>query len=113
MVARAFSTEQAQEHFLAELTDVAFEVAARHGVRGSSVDHEVDLWKALGKVVRTQRPPARPDRKERAKFVARLTDAAYRVALDHGFRAPFLDVELGLWEALCRVVRKNGEPAAA
>jgi hypothetical protein len=112
MTATESSTEQTRDQFLAELTDVAFEVAAHHGVRGSSVDHEVDLWKALGDVVRKQPPEFRRGRAEKENFVGQLTEAAYRVALDHGFRDPFVDVELDLWDALCRVVRKNASPLA-
>src|SRR5262249_12557570 len=43
------------ENLQAELTDAAFRVAARYGVKGPSVDQEVDLWKALGRVVGKQR----------------------------------------------------------
>jgi hypothetical protein len=100
MVKSVVVSERGREQFLAELTDVAFRVAARHGVRGSSVDHEVDLWKALGDVVQRQ-----PDGRER--LVAELTDAAYRVTLGHGFRDSFLDVQLDLWRALCRAVRRS------
>jgi hypothetical protein len=98
MAKRVAITERSREQMLADLTEVAFEVASRHGVRGSSVDHEVALWKALGDVVRRQ-----PNGRE--QFVAELTDAAYRVALGHGFRGSFLDVQLDLWKALCRAVR--------
>ena len=113
MTATVSSTNHAEEQFLAKLTDVAFEVAARHGLRGSSVDHEVDLWKALGGVVRDQRRAARRGQAEGDKFVAQLTDAAYRVALDHGFMGSFVDVELDLWSAMCRVVRRSRAPVAA
>ena len=34
------------------------------------------------------------------EFLAEITDAAYRVALRHGIKGSFLDIELGLWEAL-------------
>ncbi len=34
------------------------------------------------------------------EVVAELASAAYRVALRHGLRAPFIDVELDLWRAL-------------
>ena len=33
-------------------------------------------------------------------FAADLTDTAYSVALRHGLRAPFIDVELALWREL-------------
>jgi hypothetical protein len=45
-------------------------------------------------------------------LLARLTDAAYRVALDQGIQGPFLDFELGLWSALRRVLEVDS-PAPA
>jgi hypothetical protein len=113
MIATVSRTAPADEKFVADLTDVAFEVAARHGLRGSSVDHEVALWHALDDVVRDQRRAERRGRADGTGFVARLTDAAYRVALDHGFMGSFVDVELDLWAAMCRVVRRGRGPAAA
>jgi hypothetical protein len=32
--------------------------------------------------------------------LARLTSAAYQVALRHGLHSPFIDVELDMWRAL-------------
>src|SRR5262252_7264826 len=107
MIATATVMHHAEETFVADLTDAAFEVAARHGVRGSSVDHEVELWRALGGVVREQQRAAQRGRPERTTFVARLTDAAYQVTLDHGFMGSFVDMELDLWAAMCRVVRRG------
>jgi hypothetical protein len=40
-------------------------------------------------------------------FLAELTDAAYRVALNHGFQGTFIDVQLDLWSALRKVVRQE------
>jgi hypothetical protein len=113
MTATATSTNHAEEQFLAKLTDAAFEATARHGLRGSSVDHEVQLWHALGDVVRDQQRAERRGRAEKTQFVAQLTEAAYLVALGHGFMGSFVDVELDLWTALCRVVRRGRGPAAA
>ena len=113
MTATVSSTAHTDEQLLAELTDIAFKVAAQHGVRGSSVDHEVELWNALGDVVREQRRAARRGRAEKGTFVARLTDAAYRVTLDHGFMGSFVDMELDLWSAMCHVVRRRRVPAVA
>ena len=36
------------EALVAKLTEAAYPVALRHGVQGSWVDLELDLWKALG-----------------------------------------------------------------
>jgi hypothetical protein len=101
------------ENLQAELTDAAFRVAARHGVKGPSVDQEVDLWKALGRVVGNQhqtfesRVVPVDDRRGRETLVAEATDAAYRVALDHGFQGSFLELELDLWENMCLTVHRN------
>ena len=39
--------------------------------------------------------------------LAELTTAAYRVALRHGLRDPFIDVELDLWRELRAAVQKS------
>ena len=39
-------------------------------------------------------------------FVAELTSAAYSIALRHGLRSPWFEVELGLWSALAATVKK-------
>jgi hypothetical protein len=38
------------------------------------------------------------------ELLARLTSAAYQVALRNGLRAPFIDVELELWRELRAVL---------
>jgi hypothetical protein len=40
------------ENLAAKLTDAAYPVALRHGVAGSSIDLELDLWKALREELR-------------------------------------------------------------
>jgi hypothetical protein len=40
------------ETFAAELASAAYPVALRHGTRGSWVDLELDLWRALAETVR-------------------------------------------------------------
>ena len=41
------------------------------------------------------------------ELVAELAQAAYRVALRHGIKGPFIDVELDLWRELRRVLAKR------
>lgn len=41
------------------------------------------------------------------QFLSDLTQAAYKVALKHGFKASFVDVQLDLYEAMCRVIQKD------
>jgi hypothetical protein len=36
------------ENLAAELTEAAYPVALRHGVAGSSIDLELELWRTLG-----------------------------------------------------------------
>ena len=42
--------------------------------------------------------------------LARLTVAAYGVALRHGLQRPFLEVELDMWRTL-KVVHPGGKPS--
>jgi hypothetical protein len=43
-------------------------------------------------------------------FLARLTDAAYRVSLKHGFSGNFIDLQLELWSTLRNVVARQLSP---
>jgi hypothetical protein len=57
------------EEFLAELTAAAYRVSLRYGVKGSSIDLELDLWRELRAVLRQQRlavdsPPSAGERGE-------------------------------------------------
>lgn len=40
-------------------------------------------------------------------FLSHLTEAAYRVALKHGFAAPFIEVELEMHQALREIIRRD------
>jgi hypothetical protein len=92
--------ETGRDQFAGELADAALVVTARHGVRGPSVERELELWHTFGDVVReTGCAPAREE-----TLLARLTDAAYQVALAHGTRGSFIDLELDLWRALRRTM---------
>jgi hypothetical protein len=108
MAASSAGAEAVRERFLAELSEAALEVVSRAGLKGSSVDHEIELWRALGDAVRKDRFGARRD-----DSLADLTEAAYRVALRHGFRGSFLALELDLWKALCRAMRGSCFTATA
>jgi hypothetical protein len=50
-------------------------------------------------------PDGRPLDPEIEAFAARLTRAAYEVALRHGITGPFTELELDLWHELREVVR--------
>jgi hypothetical protein len=47
------------------------------------------------------------------ELLARLTATAYSVALRHGVKAPFIDVELALWRALREVLSAEPFPPVA
>jgi hypothetical protein len=113
MVEADDALESARNNFVAELSEAAFQVAAWHHVQGASVDQELDLWHALDRVVREQEKEARWAARGKEDVVAELTDAAYQVALDHGFPGSFLDLELNLGRVFCRVLRENRLAAAA
>jgi hypothetical protein len=85
-----------RDHLTGKLADVAFAVTARHGVRGLSVERELELWHSLGDVVRESSCAA----DHREDLLAELTDAAYQVALAHGTAQPFVNLELDLWRSL-------------
>jgi hypothetical protein len=40
------------DRFAAELTDAAYPVALKYGVSGSSIDLELEIWRALTDLVR-------------------------------------------------------------
>jgi hypothetical protein len=40
-------------------------------------------------------------------FLARVTDAAYRVALKHGCKGSFIDLQLELWSVLRNVIAQH------
>ena len=41
------NTIETREALLARLTTAAYQVALRHGVKGSSIDLELTMWRAL------------------------------------------------------------------
>jgi hypothetical protein len=47
------------------------------------------------------------------ELLARLTATAYSVALRHGLKGPFIDVELALWRALRDVLSEEPSPVVA
>jgi hypothetical protein len=89
--------ETVRERLVGTLTDAAVEVAARRGVRGS-VDLELAVWQALDRV---------QPRRASDDYLAQLTEAAYRVTLARGPRAPFLDLEMDLWRTFRQTANIN------
>jgi hypothetical protein len=52
----------------------------------------------------THEPDAASDVEDR---IARLTDAAYQAALQHGVTGSFVDVQLGIWSAIRKVLEEE------
>jgi hypothetical protein len=47
------AAESAREALLSRLTDSAYRVALRHGIKGSFIDLQLDLWQKLREVLDT------------------------------------------------------------
>jgi hypothetical protein len=111
MVASLVDRQTLRDDFVAELADAALQTAAQHGVRGASIDQELELWHALRDQATSWWQGAGTslthESLRRASFVAAVTDAAYRVALSHGFQGSFIDFQLDLWKDLCQATRTS------
>jgi len=92
-----------QDRLADELTDLAYPMAVRQGVEASSVDVELDVWKAIRGVLQEIPLPCPPadasSQPVSDEALARLTEGVYQAVLRRGFRGPFTDLELGLWQA--------------
>jgi hypothetical protein len=99
--------------FVADLTDAAYGAVLRHGISGSWIDLQLDVWKALAASVTQTGRTASPPRSAleflawREAFLSELTDAAYHTALQHGLLGRFLDLELDLHLALREVLERS------
>jgi hypothetical protein len=58
------------------------------------------------------RPAAGGGHSSLASFTAKLTDAAYAVALRHGVSGSWIDLQLDLWRALTEAVERAESPPA-
>jgi hypothetical protein len=96
-------SNEIRDTLAAELTDLAYPLALRQGVQGFSVDVELDIWKAIYGTLQEMPDPTLINASEIMRLwedaLARLTEAAYKVALLRGFRGTFVDFELRLWDA--------------
>lgn len=93
-------TGMIRENWAAELTDSALELAARHGVRGMSVDQELELWHTLRRAA-SKRSDCRDNSTScQDQLAARLSDEVYGAILHRGFEGSFLDLRLDLWQTL-------------
>ncbi len=98
--------------FAADLTDAAYSVALRHGIAGSWIDLQLDVWRVLARTIAETGPRSMASESAtefgawRDVFLSELTDTAYHTALRHRLQGPFLDVELDLHQALRRIVER-------
>jgi hypothetical protein len=98
------------ENFAAELTCAAYPIALRHGMASSWLKVELGLWRALAETVKKwagERTPAGSGDEFKAwreGLAVDLTEAAFYIAVKHGIKGSFLEVELGLYQAFRSVI---------
>lgn len=101
------------EDFAAELTSAVYPLVLRRRPKASWLKVELGLWRALAEAVKRwarQRPAVAPsDEFEawREGLLVELTESAFSVAVRHGIRGAFLEVELGLYQALRAAIQWN------
>jgi hypothetical protein len=101
------------ENFAAELTSAVYPLALRHGMRGSWLDLQMGLWRALAESVKKwarEWPPAGSSHEFEVwhqGFLADLTEGAFYIAVKHGIKGSLLEVELGLYRAFRFVIRRR------
>jgi hypothetical protein len=101
------------DNFAAELTSAVYPIALRHGMADSWIKVELSLWRALAETVKKwarERPSAGPpDEFEvwRQGFLVDLTEGAFYIAVKHGIKGSFLEVELDLYRTFRLMVRRR------
>ena len=105
------------ENFAAELTSAVYCMALRHGMRGSWLDLQMGLWRVLAETVERwarEEPPAGSSDEFRAwqeGLLLDLTNGAFDIAVKHGIKGSFLEVELRLYRAFRLVIRRVAREA--
>jgi hypothetical protein len=101
------------ENFAAELTRAVYPLVLVRGLKGSWIEVELGLWRALAETVKKwagQRPSAAPsdelDAWREGLFVD-LTESAFSIAVRNGIKGSLLKLELGLYRAVRRVARRR------
>jgi hypothetical protein len=111
--AAACNRDTLLENFAAELTRAVYSRALRHGISGSWIQVELDLWRALAETVKKwarEWPPAGPPDEFKAwreGLLVELTESAFYVAVKHGVKGLPLEVELGLYRAFRMVIGRH------
>jgi hypothetical protein len=109
----ACDLDTALENFAAELTCAVYPIALRHGMAGSWINVELSLWRALAETVKKWAPErpsiGPPDDFEvwRQGFLVDLTEGAFYIAVKHGVKGSFLEVELDLYRTFRLMVRRR------
>jgi hypothetical protein len=86
------------ECWAGELADVALPVTLRHHVRGTSVDVELTVGRAVERALRSSLAVSQDE------LADRVADGVYQAALQRGLSGSFLDLRLDLWHALRQAV---------
>jgi hypothetical protein len=101
------------ENFAAELTNAVYPIALRHGMKGSWINMELGLWRVLTETVKkwSREWPSVGSSEEfevwRQGFLVELTEEAVIIAVRHGIRGLFLEVQLDLYRVFRLVVRRR------
>ena len=106
----ALNRDTRLENFAAELTNAVYPLALRQGMGGLWINVEVGLWREVAKTVKKwapERPPVWAADEFKAwqeGLLVDLTETAFYIAVKHGIRGAFLEVELGLYQAFRSVI---------
>jgi hypothetical protein len=109
----AWRRDSLLENFAAELTSTVYAIALRQGMRGSWIEAELGLWRALAATVKKwawERPPAGSlDARKvwRERLLVDLTEDAYYITAKHGIKGSLLEVKLCLYRAFRLVFRRR------
>src|SRR5205814_767099 len=90
-VERASAVDPGQQltSFAADLTDAAYAVALRHGIAGSWIDLQLDVWRVIARTIAEEERESSPSTATtefnalRDGFLSELTRAACDTALRH------------------------------
>jgi hypothetical protein len=101
------------ENFAAELTRAVYPLVLRRGLEDLWIKVELGLWRALAQTLEkwARQQPAGGSSAEfetwRDGLVVDLTESAFYIAVRHGSKGAFLELELCLYRAFRAVIRRN------
>jgi DnaK suppressor protein len=98
-----------------DLTDIKKDLSSNHCRWASGQWNEPsrsEQWNHITEksYMNADRPAAGAGHSSLAGFTAKLTDAAYAVALRHGVSGSWIDLQLDLWRVLTEVVARSESP---